>query len=94
MNRTVSFKRRSIEALFHALAVIASFFAISILAVILIEVLRRGFSAIDADLFTKLPTPPGQEGGGLANAIAGSLVACSDFGRLIPGRYCELRFAT
>jgi len=74
MRRTVSFKRKTTEVLFHGFAALASFFAISILAVILFEVLRRGFSAINTDLFTKLPTPPGQEGGGLANAIVGSLV--------------------
>jgi phosphate transport system permease protein len=74
MMRVVSLKRKSLEVIFHFFAILASFFAISILCVILFEVLKRGFSAISPDLFFKLPTPPGQAGGGLANAIAGSAV--------------------
>ena len=37
-------------------------------------VLRRGLGAISLDFFTQLPTPPGMLGGGLANAIVGTLV--------------------
>lgn len=31
-----------------------------------------GLASVDADFFTRLPAPPGQEGGGLGNAIVGS----------------------
>lgn len=41
---------------------------------ILASVVIRGVSAFNLALFTRLPTPPGVEGGGLANAIVGSLV--------------------
>lgn len=33
----------------------------------------RGFGALNWDFFTKLPTPPGVAGGGLANAIVGTI---------------------
>jgi len=41
---------------------------------ILMVVIIRGVSAISLDFFTKLPTPPGVAGGGLANAIVGTLL--------------------
>ncbi len=43
-------------------------------------VLLKGFEAISFDFFTKLPTPVGETGGGIGNAIVGtfilSLLAC------------------
>jgi len=51
-------------------AVITLFF----LAWIIYEVVKRGMSSYDLDFFTKLPTPPGVAGGGLANAILGTLL--------------------
>jgi phosphate transport system permease protein len=35
--------------------------------------MRRGEKALDFNFFTRLPTPPGMEGGGLANAMIGTL---------------------
>jgi len=37
-------------------------------------VFEKGFHVINWDFFTQLPTGPGQEGGGLANAILGSAI--------------------
>ena len=37
-------------------------------------VFQKGFSAVNWDFFTKLPTGPGLAGGGLANGILGSLI--------------------
>ena len=37
-------------------------------------VLAKGISAVNWDFFTQLPKPPGEEGGGMANALIGSLV--------------------
>ncbi len=37
-------------------------------------VLLRGFTAVDWTFFTELPAPPGVGGGGLANAILGTLM--------------------
>jgi phosphate transport system permease protein len=47
---------------------------ILILFWILYVVLARGLGAINWAFFTQLPTPPGIMGGGLANAIVGTLV--------------------
>jgi len=44
------------------------------LAWILGDVALRGIQAINWDFFTELPTPPGMEGGGLANAIVGTML--------------------
>lgn len=44
-----------------------------ILVVILAYLLNRGFSALNWDFFTQLPLPPKRAGGGLANALLGSL---------------------
>ena len=41
---------------------------------ILYVVISRGLGALNLDFFTQLPTPPGIMGGGLANAIVGTLV--------------------
>jgi len=44
------------------------------LAWILYEVILRGIGGFNRAFFTKLPTPPGMPGGGLANAILGTAV--------------------
>ena len=36
-------------------------------------VLRRGFSSLNWDFFTKMPKPVGEAGGGMANAMVGTL---------------------
>jgi len=41
---------------------------------ILWEVVARGAPALSWDFFTKLPAPPGEAGGGLANAILGTVL--------------------
>lgn len=40
-------------------------------------VIVRGASRLNLDLFTKLPPPPGLSGGGLANAILGTIIVVS-----------------
>jgi phosphate transport system permease protein len=41
---------------------------------VLIYVAVQGFNRLNLDLFTKLPPPPGLTGGGIANAIIGTLI--------------------
>jgi phosphate transport system permease protein len=41
---------------------------------IFLYLLSRGLGAIDLDFFTKMPKPVGETGGGVANAIVGSLI--------------------
>ncbi len=52
----------------------AAMLGLVMLTWILGDVALRGASAINWDFFTELPAPPGMEGGGLANAIVGTLL--------------------
>ncbi len=45
----------------------------ALLALIVIYVIQRGGPALNIPFFTKLPTPVGMTGGGVANAIIGSI---------------------
>ncbi len=42
------------------------------LGLIFFYILKMGFSSINLDLFTQIPKPPGEVGGGMANGIIGS----------------------
>lgn len=53
---------------------LAAFAGIAALVWILIEIFSKGYPALNWEFFTKLPAPPGMEGGGLANAIVGTLL--------------------
>ncbi|HJQ36697.1 MAG TPA: phosphate ABC transporter permease PstA [Thermoanaerobaculia bacterium] len=44
------------------------------LAMILFYVVKQGFSALNVAFFTQLPKPVGEPGGGMANAIVGTLI--------------------
>lgn len=47
--------------------------AAALLALIVMHVIQRGAPALSAQFFTQVPTPPGIPGGGIANAIIGSV---------------------
>jgi phosphate transport system permease protein len=57
-----------------ATAILSLCLAISVgfLLFILGFLVYRGIGSLDLDFFTKLPVPPGETGGGMANAIVGS----------------------
>ena len=48
--------------------------ALAPLAMILFYILEKGFTSLNWDFFTKIPKPVGEAGGGMANAIVGSLI--------------------
>lgn len=56
------------------ISALSAAFGIFFLFWILKDVLFLGFRAINLDFFTQLPVPAGMEGGGLANAIAGTFL--------------------
>jgi len=56
---------------------ISSLSGILVMGWILYEILRRGAAALNWSFFTKLPTPAGVAGGGVVNAIAGTLLITS-----------------
>jgi phosphate transport system permease protein len=69
-------RRRLTSRIMTTLCFVAVLAALVPLAGILCFVLARGVTALDLDLFTKTPSPAGETGGGMANAIVGSLILC------------------
>lgn len=65
-------KRKAVNTVALAAAVLSAAFGIVFLFWILKDVLVMGLPAINLSFFTELPAPPGTEGGGLANAILGT----------------------
>ncbi len=66
--------RRTLDLAVRVASSLAAAVGIFFLVWILSVVLARGVGALDWAFFTRLPAPPGAGGGGLANAIAGSLL--------------------
>jgi phosphate transport system permease protein len=67
-------RRKLVNLLMEALATVASLAAVAVLAIVIISVVQRGASALDWNFFTKTAATFGQSGGGVANALIGSLV--------------------
>jgi phosphate transport system permease protein len=67
-------RRRRVGLLMEALATGAALLAIVVLAVVIITIARKGLPALSIDFFTKTPVPFGQTGGGVQNAIVGTLI--------------------
>jgi len=67
-------KRQTANYAALTISVLSAAFGIFFLFWILKDVFVFGFKAINIDFFTELPAPPGMEGGGLANAILGTLL--------------------
>lgn len=64
--------RRFANHLASVLAVGATILVIAPLVAIFIDLLYKGATSLNMAFFTKLPVPPGESGGGMANAIVGS----------------------
>jgi phosphate transport system permease protein len=64
--------RKLVSAFMLAMTGLCALVAVSVLFFILGYLVYHGGSAINWDFFTKLPTPVGESGGGMANAIVGS----------------------
>jgi len=69
---SLSLWRKIVNAVMLTLTGVCTVFTISVLFIILGLLLYKGGSSLNWDFFTKLPVPPGETGGGLANAIVGS----------------------
>jgi phosphate transport system permease protein len=70
-------RRRAVSAVMSGLALASVLLALLPVALILFFVLTQGMKALDLSFFTQLPKPVGETGGGMANAIAGSLLLIS-----------------
>lgn len=69
----VARRRRITDRIMSALALVAVVLALVPLASVLVYVVAQGSSALNWAFFTSLPKPVGETGGGMANAIAGTL---------------------
>ena len=67
-------RRKLVNALMMVLSGASALFGLFWLFWILGILVRRGAPALNWAFFTQLPTPPGMAGGGLANAIVGTLL--------------------
>ena len=66
--------RRGIDLGIRLISGLAALFGVAMLGWILSIVILKGMPAINWQFFTELPAPPGMPGGGLANAILGTLL--------------------
>jgi phosphate transport system permease protein len=68
----LSFRRKAVNAVMLTLTGVCTVLVAGTLLVILGYLAYNGASSLNWNFFTKLPTPPGEPGGGMANAIVGS----------------------
>jgi phosphate transport system permease protein len=66
--------RRALSSLFVAFCALSVLFALVPLALILFFVISQGIQALNLAFFTQMPRPVGEEGGGMANSIVGTLI--------------------
>jgi phosphate transport system permease protein len=82
-------RRKAVNAVMLSLTGLCTLLAVSVLFFILGYLVWHGGRSLNWDFFTKLPTPVGETGGGMANAIVGSgklLLLATLFG--IPIGFC------
>jgi phosphate transport system permease protein len=73
VNRVLLVWRKSLNVVMLTLTGIAAFSVVAVLFLILGYLVWNGGKSLNWDFFTKLPKPVGETGGGMANAIVGSL---------------------
>ena len=66
-------RRKAVSVTMVGLCAASVVIALVPLAMILFYILEKGFTSLSWDFFTKTPKPVGEIGGGMANAIVGSL---------------------
>ncbi len=67
-------RRQAGNALVIAFTTLCVAFAVGVLLYLLFYVLGQGIRFINLDVFTKLPTPNGEPGGGMGEAVQGTLI--------------------
>ncbi len=72
--KTRTYIRGITDHLVSGLAILATILVIAPLIAVFIYLLYKGASSLNLDFFTKVPKPPGEVGGGMANSIVGSAV--------------------
>ena len=71
--RTIT-RRRVVNGFMTGVVGLAAVLTTLPLLFILFHLIREGASSISLDFFTRMPKPPGEAGGGMANAIVGTLI--------------------
>jgi phosphate transport system permease protein len=66
-------RRNIVNNVMLGLTALCTLITVSSLFLILAYLVYHGASSLDWNFFTKLPAPPGEMGGGMANAIVGTL---------------------
>lgn len=66
--------RRRTDAVIRVLCYVAAAFGLSFLGLILFTLFWNGLAGLNLSVFTQMTPPPGSKTGGLANALAGSLI--------------------
>lgn len=69
-------RRRFYNAATMVLSALATAFGLFFLVWILFVTFSKGFDALGLHLFTQMTPPPGEETGGMLNALVGSLMMC------------------
>ncbi|MEW6409900.1 MAG: phosphate ABC transporter permease PstA [Nitrospirota bacterium] len=72
MNNLRYTRRKLTQKAMFFFSVASAFIGIAVLFLILGYIIYKGAAGINLDFFTKLPTPVGVPGGGMANALIGS----------------------
>jgi phosphate transport system permease protein len=67
-------RRKVVNRVMESIGTIAALLAVVVLAIVVVSVARRGAGALSWDFFTKGQALFGQPGGGIANAIVGTLL--------------------
>jgi hypothetical protein len=67
-------RRRVVNYVMVGLTYTAALLATLPLLLILWHLVKQGATTVSMDFFTSMPKPVGEEGGGMANAIVGSLI--------------------
>jgi phosphate transport system permease protein len=73
MNRALLIWRKSLNVIMLTLTGVAALSVVSVLFLILGYLIWHGGASLNWNFFTQLPKPVGETGGGMANAIVGSL---------------------
>jgi phosphate transport system permease protein len=67
-------RRKIVSRIAETLCAVAVLLALLPLAMILFYVVKEGMGALNLAFFTQMPKPVGEAGGGMANAIVGTLI--------------------
>jgi phosphate transport system permease protein len=73
MNISLLQRRKLVNLIAFTATALCALLTISVLFFILGYIIYHGISGVDLNFFTKLPKPVGETGGGMANAIVGTI---------------------